>query len=288
MLSANGYVRRRLYDAPGAEASTNRLTGRPHLDVAALRELLRTMHGHLRRGQRRESVPSGWPGLDAALPLGGLPVGAVTEILYEGEGIGATSLAVRVARQAAGSWEYAVFVQSPGGPDDLYPPALVQAGLRIGQMVMVQPASPREAIWACDQSLRCPEVAVVVIRHGGLRHIDERVSRLFQLAAEQGGGVGLVLRPAAEMAGPQVGRPEAGRRFKGSRTFAAVQLLVERVAMNSPRQGAALCRIRILKTREGMPVEPVVVDLNDEAGHVPMYAPAADRAVGTSERLATA
>lgn len=256
-------------------------------NLVALKELLRSIHGNGGRKGRRPIVPSGLSKLDAALPKGGLPTGAIAEILHQGDGAGAMSLAVRFARRAASFQRYVVFITPPTGQSDLYPPGLVQAGLSPEQMVVARAASPRDAIWACEQSLRCPDIAAVIIHHGGLDHTDARVLRRLQLAAEHGGGIGLMLRSLGE---GDFSRSSAfaGLPARGARTFAAVQLQVECLLGNVLGRPLRLSRIHVLKPREGKPVEPVAVDLSHETGDVPFYAPAADRTAGAPERLASA
>ena len=179
----------------------------------------------------------------------------MTGILYEGAGTGALSLAVRFARHAAEDGGWVVFLDPPGRDGDLYPPALAQAGLSSDRIIIVRPASLRDFVWASVQSLRCDGVAAVIACRG--ERIDARASRQFQLAAECGGGIGLLLTPvpvASVHAGPSLCPPP-------SRTFAEVQLYVECVA-------PALRRIHVLKTRAGRPLDPVVVEWRDEAGDV--------------------
>ncbi len=232
-----------------------------------MRELLHRVQGEGRGGKGGCVVPSGLAALDTVLPSGGLPAGAVTEVLYEGPGSGALSLAVRFACRAAGKGGYVIFVDVPGNDGDLYPPALVQAGLRADRLVIVRPATLRDAAWACRQSLCCRGVAAVV---AGLERDDHdlRVLRRFQLAAERGQGIGLLLRPI---------RGHGPSAIPRTRTFAAVQLLVENAH-----------RLYVLKTREGRPAEPIVVELGDEASHVPLHAVAERPAAGRPRRLATA
>ena len=205
----------------------------PAATVQRLQELLarrRRWQAH-RAGWHRRFIPTGLIRLDAVLPSGGLPCGAVTEILAPGPGFGAFSLALRIARQ----------VLQPSGPAaaravtvsqresarakargsesdfgkrsmnvsaapaqliivdtdaDLYPPALSAFGIGFEQLIVLRvPERGRareEALWAVDQALRCRTVAAVIVP---LSQLDERQARRLQLAAEQGGGIALLLRP---------------------------------------------------------------------------------------------
>ncbi len=224
------------------------------IDLATLKALLRNVQGGYRGQRRARAIPSGLAALDAALPGGGLTLGTMTEILYDGDGTGATSLAICFARQAAGDRGHVILIDPPGADGHLYPPALVQAGLRLDRTVIVRPASLRDAAWACDQSLRCGGVAAVILHQNARKPFDARTSRRFQLAAEQGGSLGLILHKALQRAGP---------------TFAAVRLRIE--TTDPPR------RIHVLKTREGIPLQPTIIRWPYEADNVSLHT-AADAA----------
>ena len=82
---------------------------------------------------------------------------------------------------------------------NIYPPALASWGIDLEKVVLVRPQSDVDALWAVDQSLRTPAVAAVV---ADVERIDDRAARRMQLAAEQGGGLALLLRPASARRGP--------------------------------------------------------------------------------------
>ena len=97
------------------------------------------------------------------------------------------------AVDAAGSWAQgdarALIWIDPSGT--LYPPALVAAGISLGQLYLVRP--PASAlIETAVECLRCSRVGAVVAT---LPPRPSRVQvRRLQLAAERGGGVGIFLR----------------------------------------------------------------------------------------------
>ena len=158
------------------------------------------------------------------------------------------------------------------------------------RLIVLRPRSLQDAYWAMDQSLRCPAVAVVIAPFAKL---DQRRSRRFQLAAQSSGCLGLILRSARSR----------------EKSFAAVRLLLEGVGSGestglvngkfervengesaraevtdtqSRARGSLMddvrpCRITFLSVREGMPVEPIWVDLHHETGTGIIPAAATDR-----------
>jgi hypothetical protein len=82
---------------------------------------------------------------------------------------------------------------------DFYPPAAVALGLVSAETIVVRPQRDADFLWAVEQSLRSRGVGVVLTR---LNHIEGRAFRRLQLAAEQGGTVGIFLRPARQAAMP--------------------------------------------------------------------------------------
>jgi protein ImuA len=75
----------------------------------------------------------------------------------------------------------------------VYPPALAAAGICLDRIYFLRPRTPRDLLWGMGESLRCPGVAAVIAAPGRLSRIE---ARRLQLAAETGGGAGLLLRAA--------------------------------------------------------------------------------------------
>lgn len=84
-----------------------------------------------------------------------------------------------------------VWCEPRSGP---YPPALSLAGVRTRGVYRLCPQTDADAYWAVTESLRCRGVAVTVAVAARLTPVQ---ARRFQLAAERGGGLGLLIRPVA-------------------------------------------------------------------------------------------
>lgn len=137
------------------------------------------------------AVASLGPPLDAALPWGGLPYRALHEI----GGLAATSAVAGfasrfLARRGALVWSRNARIAAELG--ELYGPGLARFGLGPERLIVVRCADEGEVLWSFQEALRCRGVACAVAEIGRL---DLLASRRLQLAAEAGGGAGLVLRP---------------------------------------------------------------------------------------------
>jgi protein ImuA len=170
--------------------------------------------------------------LDQLLPDGGYAPGSIVEWLAPTTGCGAELLGLLLARAAAGGTPAlprgplakaraeassldAAARQSPGRDPgviviadparNFYPPAAFRLGLRPDQLILLQHPREEELYWAIEQALRCSAVAAVYAaadlgsssRQSFFgNNLDPRWLRRFQLAAEQGGGLGIFVRPA--------------------------------------------------------------------------------------------
>ena len=136
----------------------------------------------------RESIPSGCCAMDRHLPHGGHARGSMVELIRHGTGSGVSSLALMIARQAMDEGKFLIVVDTQR---QFYPPAMKSLGIPMERVIALQPANHADAIWGIDQALRCQAVGAVIAEIGNL---EDRVARRLQLAAEQGGGLGVLLR----------------------------------------------------------------------------------------------
>jgi hypothetical protein len=164
-----------------------------HLDRDGLRaQLERICRSEQADDQARPAALStGFAQLDALLPGGGWPVGAITELMPDAQGIGELSLLLPALAQLSRAGRYVAWIAPPCLP---YPPALARHGLALERLLLVQTRDTRTSLWATEQALRCPAIGAVLAWPAAL---DERSVRRLQLAAEAGGSCGLLYRPPA-------------------------------------------------------------------------------------------
>jgi hypothetical protein len=161
---------------------------------AAVAELVQNQPG-LWLGSGFNSIrteATGWPELDRALPGGGWPAGALTELYCPVEGIGEFSLLMPLVVRLTRAGKRVVLVSPPHLP---YSQALSERGVKLDQLVLLSPQSARDTLWAAEQALRCAAVGLVV---AWPQRAGDRELRRLTLAAETSGASLVAYRPARE------------------------------------------------------------------------------------------
>ncbi|MGB8692930.1 MAG: translesion DNA synthesis-associated protein ImuA, partial [Steroidobacteraceae bacterium] len=162
--------------------------------LAQLEQACRSVRGDGRSGAQADeharpvAQSTGFSELDAVLPGGGWPVGAITELMPEVTGIGELSLLMPALAQLCRAGRHIAWIAPPCLP---YPPALIRHGIVLEQLLWIQTRAARSALWAAEQALRCPAIGAVLAWPD---NVDDRQLRRLQLAAESGGGCGLLYR----------------------------------------------------------------------------------------------
>jgi hypothetical protein len=182
------------------------------------------------RGQAVSTVsspqPTGHAALDTALPGGGWPDSALSEILVAATGIGELRLLWPTLARLTAAGRRVVLVGPPHLP---CPQAWLAAGVDLRQLAIVR-AAGREALWAAEQCLRSGSCGAVLCWP---RQADDRALRRLQVAAETGQALAFAYRSLKEAANPSP---------------AALRLAVD----------ARPAQLRVLKCRGGLaPARPI-------------------------------
>ncbi len=171
-----------------------------------------------------DGEPTGFEELDAELPAGGWPRGALTELLPERAGIGELRLLMPTLARLSRGTGWIAWIDPPYVP---YAAGLYAYGVDLTHTLVVHPRSAEERLWALEQALSAGTCAAVLAWPGAL---GAKASRRLQLAAERGRSLGFLFRDPA-------GRETA--------SHAALRLAL------SPHRGGL--RLEALKQRGGRP-----------------------------------
>jgi protein ImuA len=216
-------------------------------------EKLRRRIARLETGRRATDVAAittGCDVLDNLLPEKGLRRGSLVEWLSPGDGTGAGTLALLAACAACSDGRAVVVLDHRR---EFCPTAAVRLGIEPSQLIVVHAESLADNQWAADQALRSPAVAAVV---AWPKRLDDRTFRRWQLAAEEGGTLGLLIRPETARHEPSW----ADVRF-WIEPFVAGTL---RVPSANTNKNARLLRIVLLRCRGASDSRSIDVEFDDE------------------------
>lgn len=181
-------------------------------------------------------VGSGYPALDVQLPGGGWPLGGLTELLQTQPGTGEWGL-VLPALAATVVPRCVVLVGAPHMP---LAASLHARGLEPQRLLWVHNEAPAARAWACEQALRCADVAAVL---AWLPQAHADVLRRLHLAAQEHAKLLWVVRPVSA-------QHEASP--------APLRLLLQGTARpDTDTDDAPTSLVRILK-RRGPPLEAAI------------------------------
>lgn len=207
-----------------------------------LQRSVQRLEGEVRTDWGR--VSSGSPTLDKILPESGFRRGSLVEWLGEA-GSGVTTMAFVAAREACQERGYLVLVDC--APHRFYPPAAASFGVDLNKILIVRPQNEKDGHWAACQALSCRGVSAVLCWPNRL---NERDLRRWQLAAESGGTLGLMIRPV---------------KARGRPTWSEVQLLIQPLPLQS-RISNRRVRIEVCYCRGRKSGSQVELEIDQEVG----------------------
>ncbi len=200
----------------------------------AVRELQQKLLKSQSTAITQQIIPSGLPTVDAMLPMGGLPTGAVIEWISEYAGVSAATVALQCVRS---------YLKMPGclavvdARHEFHPAILQVSGVPLSRLLLIRPkemsdgstasaadrsgtdssttsrtsgtpysakrafpsARQSETLWSLEQVARCPGVRIVLC---WLDRVSSTALRRLQLAVERSGVTVFLIRPGSALNQP--------------------------------------------------------------------------------------
>ena len=147
------------------------------------------------KGRADRTFTTGLDVLDALAPANAFARGTIHELLFAPNHGEPRFFATVLAQHASAHKQRRLPIIWSDPRGELYPPALAAMGIDLRQLYLLRPPSPADETWAVAECLRCKGVGAVVAAPQVLSRVE---ARRLQLAAETGGGVGLLLRPTGK------------------------------------------------------------------------------------------
>jgi protein ImuA len=164
----------------------------------ALLERLRARLARLEAAGRGGAavLPLGLPGIDRALPGGGLARGCLHELCGAADQGAALGFATALLGRLMADGGHVVWI---GPRDELFAPGLAELGLAPERLIVVRARARAARLWALEEALRGPGLAAALAEVDRLTLTE---SRRLQLAAETKGVSAFLLRSPGAGATP--------------------------------------------------------------------------------------
>ncbi|MGD0138180.1 MAG: hypothetical protein ABSD28_04840 [Tepidisphaeraceae bacterium] len=233
---------------------------------ALLRTLARQLPAERRATAGRDLFRTGLEAMDELAPHGALRCGAIHELLFDPAVSPPRSLALILARAAQAARGGAIVWSDPRR--QLHPTAVSTAGIDLRRMILLRPRNAAQEISALTECLRCKGVSAAITH---LNRLSDLEARRLQLAAENGGGVGIFLRPSST---------------GSSGNYAAATRWLVRPTLEMDDLQCWI--VELLHGHGGRLGSSVLLEVDRETGDVRASAPLANRPAATPRVRATA
>jgi recombination protein RecA len=225
-----------------------------------------------------ESISTGAINLDAAIGIGGIPRGRITEI-YGPESSGKTTLCLHVVANAQKSGGVAAYIDAEHALDTEYAKKL---GVDVENLLISQPDTGEQALEICEILVRSGAVDVVVIdsvaalvpkaeiegemgdSHVGLqaRLMSQALRKLTGSIARSKTSV-VFINQLREKIGVMFGNPETTTGGKALKFYASVRLDIRRIGPVKDKEDVvgSHVRVKVVKNKVAAPFKQAEFDI---------------------------